>query len=99
MSHTNRENIIAAVSQSSVDTKKQLVSRLSSSISSKALALTKMVSWRKVDAEKTDDDDDDQSDEAVWRKTIMMGERCRPLDFSGKIVYDSQGNLLSDFSH
>ena len=39
-------------------------------------------------------DDDGDEDEAVWRKTILKGERCRPLDFSGKILYDSQGNLL-----
>ncbi|KAF3445247.1 hypothetical protein FNV43_RR14941 [Rhamnella rubrinervis] len=84
-----------AISQSRDDTKK-LVSRLSSSISSKALAMTRMISWRKVKAE---DADEDQSDEAIWRKSIMMGERCRPLDFSREIVYDSQGNLLSDVSH
>ena len=63
--------------------------------------MVKMISWRKVQAEGEEeveygDENDDDSDEAVWRKTIIKGERCRPLDFSGKIVYDSQGNLLSD---
>lgn len=94
ISHTKNEEI--NVFSQSRDNTKKLVARLSSSISSKALAMTKMISWRKVEAEDTDDD---QSDDAVWRKSIMMGERCRPLDFSGKIVYDSQGNLLSDFSN
>ena len=83
---------IDAISQSRDNTKK-MISRLSSSISSKALAMTKMISFRKVEAE---DADDYQSDEAVWRKSIMMGERCRPLDFSGKIVYDSKGNILQE---
>uniref|UniRef100_A0A7C8YPM4 Uncharacterized protein n=1 Tax=Opuntia streptacantha TaxID=393608 RepID=A0A7C8YPM4_OPUST len=46
-----------------------------------------------------DDDDDgngyyEGEEDAVWKKTIIMGEKCRPLDFSGKIEYDSQGNLL-----
>lgn len=59
--------------------------------------MVKMISWRKAQAEgEEEEDDDDYSDEAVWRKRIMLGERCRPLDFSGKIVYDSQGNLLAD---
>jgi hypothetical protein len=31
---------------------------------------------------------------AVWRKAIIMGERCRPLEFSGHIAFDSNGNLL-----
>ncbi|CAL9059178.1 unnamed protein product, partial [Musa banksii] len=33
-------------------------------------------------------------EEALWRKSIIMGERCRPLVFSGQILYDSQGNQL-----
>lgn len=65
--------------------------------------MVKMISWRKAQAEgegeEEEEEVDDYSDEAVWRKTIMMGERCRPLDFSGKIVYDSQGNLLADLPH
>jgi hypothetical protein len=82
---------------------KKLFSKLNSNISSKALSMVKMISWRKEQAggegEEDDHDFDDYSDEAVWRKTIMMGERCRPLDFSGKIAYDSQGNLLADLPH
>ncbi|KAJ8631138.1 hypothetical protein MRB53_024461 [Persea americana] len=53
-------------------------------ISSKALLMAKMISWRKGDEEE----------DAVWKKTIMMGERCRPLDFSGRIDYDTEGNQL-----
>jgi hypothetical protein len=76
---------------------KRLVSKINSNISSRALSMVKMISWRKAQAEgEEEEDNDDYSDEAVWRKRIMLGERCRPLDFSGKIVYDSQGNLLAD---
>lgn len=78
---------------------KKVFSKLNSNISSKALSMVKMMSWRKVAESEGEEEqmvEDDDSDEAVWRKTIIKGERCRPLDFSGKIVYDSQGNLLPD---
>lgn len=55
-------------------------------ISSKALLMAKMISWRKAG--------DGEDEEAVWKKTIIMGERCRPLEFSGRIDYDSEGNQL-----
>lgn len=66
-------------------------------MSSKALLMIKMISWRRKVQEQMEGDYDHEQDDdevAVWRKTILMGERCRPLDFSGKILYDSQGNLL-----
>ncbi|KAK2986730.1 hypothetical protein RJ640_010955 [Escallonia rubra] len=82
---------------------KPAVSRLHSSISSKALLMVKMISWRQVhDEEEVGgefDGGDDDDDEAVWRRTIIMGERCRPLEFSGKILYDSNGNPLPDSPH
>ncbi|KAK9271892.1 hypothetical protein L1049_002257 [Liquidambar formosana] len=73
---------------------KRLVSTLNSNISSKALLMVKMISWKKLQAEE-----DEEDEEAIWKKTIMMGERCQPLDFSGNIVYDSQGNPIPDPSH
>ncbi|KAF8729682.1 hypothetical protein HU200_017634 [Digitaria exilis] len=33
--------------------------------------------------------------DGVWRKEIMMGERCQPLDFSGVIYYDAKGRRLA----
>ena len=76
---------------------KKLVSRLQSNISSKALLMVKMISWRKLQDEEEDEEEEEfDEDEAVWRRTIIMGERCRPIEFSGKILYDSQGNLLPD---
>ncbi|KAJ1280691.1 hypothetical protein BS78_04G251900 [Paspalum vaginatum] len=33
--------------------------------------------------------------DGVWRKEIIMGERCQPLDFSGVIYYDAQGRRLA----
>ncbi|KAI5339508.1 PREDICTED: LOC100277003 [Prunus dulcis] len=91
-SHKKKEEAIT--NSESKDAK--FIAKLNSKISSKALAMAKMVSWRKMEAgeeDQKDDDDDDHSDEAVWRKSIIMGERCAPLNFSGKIDYDSDGNL------
>ncbi|KAJ9163394.1 hypothetical protein P3X46_023066 [Hevea brasiliensis] len=32
----------------------------------------------------------------VWQKSILMGERCRPPEFSGVMYYDSHGNQVSE---
>ncbi|EPS59192.1 hypothetical protein M569_15619, partial [Genlisea aurea] len=62
---------------------------------------TKMIPWRKAvqDEEQQIEapqilEDEEEETEAVWKKAIMRGEKCRPLDFSGKISYDCDGNLL-----
>lgn len=39
---------------------------------------------------------EEEEEEVIWRKTIIMGEKCDPLDFSGAIYYDSEGNLVAD---
>lgn len=80
---------------------KKPVERLESSISSKALLMVKMISWRKKVEHDDDDDDDDyqvnwEDENALWKRTIIKGEKCRPLDFSGKISYDANGNLVLD---
>ncbi|KAI5684358.1 hypothetical protein M9H77_05586 [Catharanthus roseus] len=69
------------------------IARLQSNISSKALLLSKMISWKKVQDQEHEDHYDD---EAIWKKKIIQGEKCRPLNFSGKILYDSEGNRLPD---
>jgi hypothetical protein len=56
--------------------------------------MVKMISWRKLEQ----DEDCDDGTEEIWRRSIVMGERCRPLDFSGKITYDCEGNLIPDHS-
>ncbi|XVE72185.1 hypothetical protein DITRI_Ditri11bG0018600 [Diplodiscus trichospermus] len=79
----------------SFSSERKLLSKINSNIGSKAQQMVKLISWRKVPAEEDEEEEDyDQNDEAVWRKGIMMGERCRPLDFSGNILYDCEGNLL-----
>ncbi|KAH9306425.1 hypothetical protein KI387_010829 [Taxus chinensis] len=33
----------------------------------------------------------------LWQRSILMGERCQPPDFSGMIIYDHMGNRLPEF--
>ncbi|KAL6011042.1 hypothetical protein ACLOJK_001486 [Asimina triloba] len=37
-------------------------------------------------------------DEGLWQKEILMGEKCQPLDFSGVIYYDREGNRVPEYS-
>ncbi|KAG0463000.1 hypothetical protein HPP92_021476 [Vanilla planifolia] len=30
----------------------------------------------------------------VWKKSILMGDKCQPLDFSGVIHYDGEGRRM-----
>ncbi|KAL9427757.1 hypothetical protein AB3S75_029857 [Citrus x aurantiifolia] len=91
-SHRRAKNSLKAEKEgmsSQPSNEMRLLTKLNSNISGKAHHLVKLISWKKVQVEDEDDD-------AVWRRTIMRGEKCRPLDFSGKIEYDSEGNLLPD---
>ncbi|KAE8663980.1 putative Oleosin [Hibiscus syriacus] len=40
------------------------------------------------------DADDCCGDGGLWQRSILMGDKCQPLDFSGVIHYDSKGNQL-----
>ncbi|CAL4962736.1 unnamed protein product [Urochloa decumbens] len=44
--------------------------------------------------ECSDDDSGGEEDGGLWRRAILMGERCKPLDFPGAIHYDSSGRRL-----
>lgn len=85
------------------DEKKGL-SKLQSKISSKALLMVKMASWRKLQDHEEEKGhqgreyaaDDDAEEAAVWKRTIIMGEKCRPLEFSAEIKHDSHGNPILD---
>ncbi|RCV26109.1 hypothetical protein SEVIR_5G225800v4 [Setaria viridis] len=41
-----------------------------------------------------DRQDGGQEQGALWRRAILMGRRCEPLDFPGAIHYDSFGRRL-----
>lgn len=49
-----------------------------------------------VAEEKFDGDQESElDDEEVWRRGIIMGGKCQPLDFSGAIYYDVDGRQLA----
>lgn len=39
---------------------------------------------------------EEAEDGALWRKEILMGDKCKPLNFSGVIYYDRNGNQLPE---
>ncbi|KAL6993972.1 hypothetical protein U1Q18_012082 [Sarracenia purpurea var. burkii] len=92
--HNSTKRRARRVARAASSGDKKLVSRMQSSISSKALLMVKIISRRKVQNDEEEAEELDDDDEAVWKRTIIMGEKCRPLDFSGQISYDCHGNLL-----
>ncbi|XP_038906595.1 uncharacterized protein LOC120092546 [Benincasa hispida] len=80
--------------------RRNFVSKMNSNISSRAISMAKMISWRKVEAADEEDeeerrgscnlsgDDEEEDEEEVWRKTIIRGERCRPLEFSDSVLHN-----------
>ncbi|KAF6986712.1 hypothetical protein CFC21_004433 [Triticum aestivum] len=40
-------------------------------------------------------DAENEEDDGIWRRAILMGGRCQPLDFAGAIHYDSFGRRLA----
>uniref|UniRef100_A0ACD5VBU5 Uncharacterized protein n=1 Tax=Avena sativa TaxID=4498 RepID=A0ACD5VBU5_AVESA len=80
-----------------VSSRKHMLAASLSGIGGKA---ARMVSWnRRSPAPGSSSDDEEEEaavedEEAVWRKAIIMGDKCRPLQFSGHIAFDSDGNLL-----
>ncbi|MED6223506.1 hypothetical protein PIB30_074573 [Stylosanthes scabra] len=101
--------------ESATSKKNKLITKINSNFSNRAVSsMAKMLSWRKVQAAEEEEEEEEvqeifyssddhdqhhQDDEAIWKKNILMGERCRPVDFSGKIIYDAHGNLVRDLSH
>ena len=75
----------------STGSRKRVLGTSLSGIGGKAAAMAKMVSWNRRSTAPGSSSDDE---EAVWRKAIIMGEKCRPLQFSGHIAFDSDGNQL-----
>jgi hypothetical protein len=79
---------------SGVTSRKHMLASSLSGIGGKA---ARMVSWNRRSRSGGSSDEEDapvEDEEAVWRKAIIMGEKCRPLQFSGHIAFDSDGNQL-----
>ncbi|KAL7595572.1 hypothetical protein Lser_V15G30886 [Lactuca serriola] len=41
-----------------------------------------------------DEEEEEEEEESVWQKNILMGGKCQLPDFSGVIIYDSEGNVV-----
>ncbi|XP_042503218.1 uncharacterized protein LOC122080332 [Macadamia integrifolia] len=51
----------------------------------------------KLKSRKGEEEDGHEfGDGGLWQKTILMGEKCQPPEFSGVIYYDHRGKLLSE---
>ncbi|EER88345.1 hypothetical protein BDA96_10G171600 [Sorghum bicolor] len=51
--------------------------------------------WKKTSSPSGTTAKEEAAEAGVWRKEILMGERCQPLDFSGAIYYDAEGRRLA----
>ncbi|XP_052181005.1 uncharacterized protein LOC127794137 [Diospyros lotus] len=57
---------------------------------------------KKADASAEEEDefdlqlDKEFGEERVWQRTILMGDKCQPLNFSGVIYYDSNGKQVTE---
>ncbi|KAI4331520.1 hypothetical protein MLD38_029705 [Melastoma candidum] len=70
--------------------------RILSNISGKAMGLLLHGRRRKECARDREEDHEfDFGDGGVWQRTIIMGDKCQPLDFSGVIYYDENGKQLN----
>lgn len=38
---------------------------------------------------------EEQGEDSLWQKNILMGGKCQLPDFSGVIIYDSNGNVVN----
>ncbi|KAI0488550.1 hypothetical protein KFK09_028386 [Dendrobium nobile] len=51
--------------------------------------------WRMVEEEEEEVEEEEEEEEVgVWKRTILMGVKCQPLEFSGAILYDSKGRRV-----
>jgi hypothetical protein len=76
---------------------------LAASLSSRAIvpflgggggAIGKAAGSKRRRRREQDEPSFEAEEDGVWRKEIMMGERCQPLEFSGAIYYDAEGRRL-----
>nr|GME15658.1 hypothetical protein DM860_010060 [Ipomoea batatas] len=56
----------------------------------------KAIDFRRKKKEVEGKNDEDFGDGGLWQRSILMGDKCQPLDFSGVIYYDSDGKRMSE---
>ncbi|XP_015895765.2 uncharacterized protein LOC107429567 [Ziziphus jujuba] len=89
-SNGDQQYSINMVPKSLLASSKQLVS----SLSNKAIPF---IYKKKGGDEQADHEVEDGFGEGgLWQRAILMGDKCRPPEFSGVIYYDNYGNQLSE---
>ncbi|CAL5189983.1 unnamed protein product [Lathyrus oleraceus] len=59
----------------------KMISKIKRKINRRTLSMMKMLYWRKLQAEELEEgNQDDDEEAALWKKNILMGEKCRPID-------------------
>ena len=71
--------------------------KLMATISNKAIKLRHRKTRTGAVGNAKDDGGLDFGDDGLWQKEILMGDKCQPLDFSGVIYYDRDGNPTNEF--
>lgn len=86
-SNNYEEKILAPKSSQLLLSTKQLITNISSKTMPKKFGekskVTKSVS-------------NDHNEGGLWQKAILMGEKCKPPQFSGVIYYDPFGNRVNE---
>nr|XP_043639529.1 uncharacterized protein LOC122610623 [Erigeron canadensis] len=70
--------------------------KLIASISNKAIKLRQRRNRTRENGNFRDDHNM-VGDEGLWKREILMGDKCQPLDFSGVIYYDRDGKRTDEF--
>ncbi|CAK8538134.1 unnamed protein product [Lathyrus sativus] len=58
----------------------KLICKLKRKINRRRVSMMKKLYWRKIEAEELEEGKQDDEEEALWKKNILMGEKCRPID-------------------
>ncbi|KAI5353051.1 hypothetical protein L3X38_005943 [Prunus dulcis] len=70
--------------------------KLVASISNKAIPFVHKNKGGRENCSQGDEVEDGFGEGGVWQRSILMGDKCQPPEFSGAIYYDSSGNQLSE---
>ncbi|KAH0991180.1 hypothetical protein GBA52_002663 [Prunus armeniaca] len=70
--------------------------KLVASFSNKAIPFVHKNKGGRENFSQGDEVEDGFGEGGVWQRSILMGDKCQPPEFSGAIYYDSSGNQLSE---
>lgn len=65
-------------------------------ISQSAMGFVQMKKTGRRDERPEAAEEEEWGHGGVWQRGILMGDKCQPLDYSGAIYYDSNGNKMNE---